>query len=670
MVLLALQSPLVYQQLECMFSSLKDVLLGRSRDPLSPESRTSIALVAFLAWVGLGADGLSSSCYGPQLGFLALGQFHHLALYLAILTSVTVFLIALSYNQVIQLFPNGGGGYKVANELLGPTAGVISGAALIIDYLLTIAISIASAVEAILSVLPAGFQQHKILCEVLLVMLVTYINLRGSKESIKFLLPIFLGFFITHLAIIFYGIFIHGSQLPNMIHQTIIETKQATHHLGIIVTIAILLRAYSHGSGTYTGLEAVSNNVNILAEPRVKTGKMTMLYMAISLSVIAGGIILLYLLWHVQPQPNQTLNAVTFSKILGPSHWGHIGVSILMLLETGLLIVGANTGFLGGPAVLANMSLDKWVPTRFSALSSRLVKQNGILFFGIFAIIVIYLTNGDVSFLVIIYSINVFITFSVSLLGLQVYWWKNRHKKPHWFRSFVLACSAYIVCVIILMITVFTKFFTDGWISLAITGLMISICFFFRKSYKKHNKLKKNLDKLLEVKLSEKAEYQPEIDPNKPTAVFLINRLGAAMHTIMWVERLFPNHFKNYVFLSYGLVDTGSFGSTNALKILQKHTNRTLKYLTHFANQRNIAASSKRGFGTQPIEDIVTMSEEINSEFNNTVYFSARYIYPKENIINRLMHSDFALMVQRRLQNIGVKMLIVPLELQNDTSSK
>ena len=123
-------------------SSWRDILLGGSRDPLSPESRKSVALIAFMAWIGLGADGLSSSCYGPSLGFQALGHFHHLALYLAALTAVTVFIIALSYNQVIQLFPNGGGGYKVANELLGPKAGVTSGAALIIDYLLTIAISV------------------------------------------------------------------------------------------------------------------------------------------------------------------------------------------------------------------------------------------------------------------------------------------------------------------------------------------------------------------------------------------------------------------------------------------------------------------------------------------------------------------------------------------------
>lgn len=331
-----------------MIAWLKQVILGKSRDPLSPESRRSIALVAFLAWVGLGADGLSSSCYGPALGYLSLGgHYHHLALYLAVLTAVTVFVIALSYNQVIQLFPNGGGGYKVANTLLGPAAGVVSGGALIIDYLLTIAISVATAVNAIFSILPPHLQHHRVITEIVVTVLLTYINLRGSKESIKVLLPIFLGFFISHILIIIYGIVAHESQFPSLIHQTVLETHRASRNLGVVLLLAVLLRAYSHGSGTYTGLEAVSNNVNMLAEPRVRTGRLTMLYMALSLSVVAGGIILLYLLWHVNPIPGQTLNASVFTLILGTSTWGHVGVMALMLFEMGLLVVGANTGFFG-----------------------------------------------------------------------------------------------------------------------------------------------------------------------------------------------------------------------------------------------------------------------------------------------------------------------------------
>jgi amino acid transporter len=645
------------------FKSWGDLFLGKSVNPLSPDSRKSVALIAFMAWIGLGADGLSSSCYGPALGFQALGHFQHLALYLAALTAITVFLIAISYNQVIELFPNGGGGYKVANTLLGPAAGITSGAALIIDYLLTIAISVASAVEAISSTLPETWHIHKMFVEICVVAVLIYINLRGSKESIKVLLPIFLGFFLTHVAIILYGIIAHGAQFPDMVHQTVRESKEAGEKFGVIALLAILLRAYSHGSGTYTGLEAVSNNVNMLAEPRVKTGKLTMIYMACSLSFVAGGIILLYLLWHVKQISGQTLNASVFAEILGPSTFGHIGLMILMLFEMGLLVVGANTGFLGGPAVLANMSLDNWVPSSFSALSTRLVKQNGILFFGVFAAIVLVMTQGNVSDMVILYSVNVFITFSVSLFGLVVYWWKKREEKGKWVRPFCLSFVATIVCVLILVITVCTNFFPSGILSLLLTALVVAIGYVCRRAYQRHNELKRNLDKSLEVKLGDREEVEIISDPSAPTAVFLVNRLGAAMHTILWVERLFPNHFKNYVFLSYGMVDTGTFGSTKALEILQTQTSRVLKYLTYFSTQRGIATVVREEFGTQPIEDIVIMAEKINKEFTNTVYFAARYIYPDENIFTRMMHSDFSLMVQRKLQNVGVKMLIVPLDL-------
>src|SRR6476659_9116589 len=136
-----------------LLSKISETLLGKRLDPFSGQTRKHIALIAFLAWVGLGADGLSSSCYGPEEAFLALGRHTHLGLYMAVATAVTVFVIAVAYNQVIELFPTGGGGYKVATNLLGPHAGLVSGSALIVDYILTIAISIASGADAMFSLL-------------------------------------------------------------------------------------------------------------------------------------------------------------------------------------------------------------------------------------------------------------------------------------------------------------------------------------------------------------------------------------------------------------------------------------------------------------------------------------------------------------------------------------
>src|SRR5579871_2567016 len=145
---------------------LKTLIVGKAKDALAPEARRHMVLAAFVAWVGLGADGLSSANYGPEEAFLALGANTHLALYLAIATALTVFLISLGYNEVIALFPSGGGGYKVATTLIGPYAGLVSGAALIVDYVLTIAISVASGTDALFSLLPLDFQTFKLESEV------------------------------------------------------------------------------------------------------------------------------------------------------------------------------------------------------------------------------------------------------------------------------------------------------------------------------------------------------------------------------------------------------------------------------------------------------------------------------------------------------------------------
>ena len=303
---------------------------------------------------------------------------------------------------MIELFPSGGGGYKVATRLLGAHAGLVSGAALIVDYVLTIAISVASGADALFSLLPASLQVIKLGSEIGLIILLIVLNLRGMKESIKMLLPIFIGFFITHALLIGYGIVRPGrrSARPGPGHADRDPFADAAD-LGWMFVASLFLRAYSLGGGTYTGIEAVSNNVNMLAEPRVHTGKLTMFYMALSLAFTAGGIIVLYLLWQAQHVEGQTLNAVAFQSIiatLGLPDWlSSSALALTLALEAGLLLVAANTGFLGGPAVMANMAADSWVPRQFRQLSSRLVTQNGIIVMGVSALLILIWSHGSMS---------------------------------------------------------------------------------------------------------------------------------------------------------------------------------------------------------------------------------------------------------------------------------
>src|SRR5215472_13054938 len=207
--------------------TLGRILVGPGRDVRDPQVFHHISLIAFLAWVGLGSDGLSSSCYGPEEAFLALGPHQYLAVFLAMLTALTVFIVSASYSQTIDQFPTGGGGYVVASKLLGPTPGLLSGSALVVDYVLTISISIASGADAIFSFLPTQWLPAKFWVCMLVVVLLVAMNLRGVKESVLTLLPIFLAFVVMHMWLITYAMVDRAPELPKVVHEAISQVHQA-----------------------------------------------------------------------------------------------------------------------------------------------------------------------------------------------------------------------------------------------------------------------------------------------------------------------------------------------------------------------------------------------------------------------------------------------------------
>jgi len=646
---------------------LRERLLGKSLDPLNPSTRHSIVLVSFLAWIGLGADGLSSSCYGPEEAFLALGTHTHLGLYLALATAFTVFIIALSYNQVIDLFPAGGGGYKVATHLLGSHAGLVSGAALIVDYVLTIAISIASGVDALFSLFPAELQNFKLGSEIGLLVLLIVLNLRGMKESIKILLPIFLGFFITHALLISYGIISHADGLPALIPNTLKETASLAQETSWMFVAALFLRAYSLGGGTYTGIEAVSNNVNMLAEPRIRTGKLTMLYMALSLAFTAGGIIVLYLLWETKHVDGQTLNAVTFQSIIGtlgmPTWASGSTLALVLALEAGLLLVAANTGFLGGPAVMANMAADSWVPRQFLHLSSRLVTQNGIIVMGVAALLILIWSKGGVSLLVVLYSINVFLTFSLSLLGLSVHWWRERRSVRTWKSKLALSMLGLSVTGSILLVTLVEKFGDGGWMTILITGLVIGFCLLIRKHYDETREKLREVEKLFSQSIKFDPSVPQKLDPALPTAIFLVDEhRGVGIHTIMWVLRLFPDHFKNFIFLNAGEVDTQSFDSNASLRTMQYKIENALCYYAGFLRSQGLNANWRTAYGTDPMMILDNLVQEVIAEYPNSVCFASKLIFVNDNMFIRWLHNQTALTMQRRLHLRGQQMVILPMK--------
>lgn len=629
--------------------------------------RRHILLIAFFAWVGLGADGLSSANYGPELGFLALGQHSSLAIFLAALTGVTVFVIALSYNQVIELFPTGGGGYKVATKLIGRYAGLVSGSALVIDYVLTIAISVASGVDAMFSLLPLGWQSYKPVTGLLVIVAMMTMNLRDVKESIAVLMPIFLGFLFIHIALIIYGIAVHFARLPALAPTAIADATALAAQIGWPSVLSLVLLAYSLGGGTYTGIEAVSNNIDRLAEPRVHTGKVTMFYMALSLAFTASGIILLYLIWDVGDTPGQTLNAVVFGAMV--KDWALFGwqlgpvlLTIILASEAGLLIVAANTGFLGGPAVLSNMAADEWMPHQFTYLSTRLVTKYGILLMGAAAMVLLWVTGGDIRLLVILYSINVFITFSLSLLGLSIHWLRERD--DGWLSKLALSATGFLVCAAILCVTLYEKFAEGGFLTIFITGLLVTLCIQIKRHYDDTHRQIDAVDRLLVVKPSAPIATPPELDPDAPTAAFMVTRsLGTGMHSILWVARLFPGQFKNMVFITAGEVDSQSLGGDKLAEKLEAQADATLSYYVNYCHGRGIAARAYKSMGTDVLAQITDICEKVVADYPRTVFFASKLIFVHDNWWRRLLHNQTAVALQQRLHLRGYQMVILPMKL-------
>ncbi len=639
-----------------------------SLEPGKAETRRQVVLAAFLAWVGLGADGLSSSCYGPEQAFLALGSHTHLGLYLALATALTVFILAIAYNQVIALFPAGGGGYRVATRLVGSRAGLIAGAALLVDYVLTITISVASGMDALFSLFPTAMLAFKLPIEMGIVILLMALNLWGIRKIFGILLPILLGFFISHLWLIGYGIHAHSERLPALLPDTLSETATLSQEWGWLFVVSLFLRAYSLGGGTYTGLEAVSNNTNMLAEPRVATGKLTMFYMAVSLSLTAGGIILLYLLWSVQPVPGQTLNAVTFKAIFdslapGNAYLSQSGLILVLVLEAGLLLIAANIGFLSGPAVLSNMAVDYWVPRQFRQLSSRLTKQNGIFVMGIAALAILLWSEGKVALLVVLYSINVFLTFSLSLLGLSLYWRRIRDEASHWRRRLALALFGLVIATAILLITLIEKFTEGGWITVAITGVVIGFCWLIRNHYDKVNARLIQADKLFAAKLTWNEDVPPPpLDPTQPTAIFIVGKSrGLGMHSLQWIRKSFPEHFKNFIFLAVGEVDAKSYDGPGALRTLKYKIEDSLYYYTSYCHHQGLAAESRMAFGTDPVEEFTQLALQATEDFPNSVCFIGQLVFQEDNFLTRWLHNQTPLTVQRQLHLMKKQVLILPM---------
>ena len=655
--------------------SLKTFLFGKSRSLSDQTLFHKISLVALLAWVGLGADGLSSSCYGPEETFKALLGSPHLALFVALASVVTIIAICASYSQIIALFPAGGGGYLVASKLLAPWVGVVSGSALLIDYVLTITTSVASGSDALFSLpgLPPDWLPWKLTFSLAVVMGLTLVNMRGVKESVMLWVIPFFIFVATHGFVIIYALVTHASGLGGIATATVHEVHSVSASVGVFGLLALLLKAYSMGAGTYTGIEAVSNGLPILREPRVKTGQRTMIYMGASLALTVTGLLLAYLLYAVQPVEGQTLNSVLVKTMTAPwSHWnGTLFVWVTLASEGALLLIAAQTGFLDGPRVLANMALDRWMPTRFANLSDRLVTQNGLVLMGVAAFMMMAFTRGTVDLLVVLYSINVFITFSLSQLGMVIHWWQVRATDPTALRKLAINGVGFSLTFCILLALTAEKFFEGGWVTIVITSLLVAVAFATKRHYTGVSGQLRRLDAIVEAAEQgaspDPVAEVPEIKLRARTAVVLVNGYnGLGLHTLFNVPRMFGDTFRNYVFIQVGTVDAGNFKGASDIEMLRAHTAAQAERYAQWARRQGYGSATYTAIGHDVIGEVLRLALEAADRFPHHVFFAGQLLFTRETRLTRWLHNHTVSTLQRRFFLSNLPFVILPIRVGDE----
>jgi hypothetical protein len=430
----------------------------------------------------------------------------------------------------------------------------------------------------------------------------------------------------------------------------------------------IVLKAFSLGAGTFTGIEAVSNGLPVLRDPKVLTGKKTMMYMATSLAVTVVGLIIGYLLFDVQKIGDKTLNASLFEQLTHAwaSPWGYIFVMVALISETMLLFVAAQAGYLDGPRVLASMAVDRWAPSRFSNFSDRLVTQNGIVLMGVSSLIILAGTKGSVAALVILYSINVFITFCLSQWGMVVHWWQVRKEEKTWIKKIIVNGSGLLLTGFILVSMIVLKFHEGGWVTLAMTAALAWGAWGIRKHYRD------TLNKLRQLSLLTEA-FQKDIPKgdgpiNKPspdgkTVLILVSGYnGLGLHTLFNAVRIFKRDVKNFVFIQIGVIDAETFKGKEEMEKLKTSVENDLRKYEQLMRSHGYYAKGYYALGTDVVLEIENLTKQIVSEYNDCIVFGGQLVFSKESLLNRLLHNYTVFAVQKRLYYQGVPVMILPVQ--------
>ena len=432
-----------------MFSKLKNIFIGR---PLksSDEGAEGNLLTTRQALAMLSSDALSSIAYGPEQVVLVLVSVSAGAIWWSLPIGIVVLILlaslTISYRQVIHAYPQGGGAYMVTTENLSPKAGLVSGGSLLVDYMLTVAVSVSSGADAITSAIPA-LHPYNLHISIILVLVLMLMNLRGLRESaVSLMIPVYLFIAST--------VFLIGFGLLQLLLGNL--SYHATAPIGKSisgVSLVLLLRAFTSGSASLTGVEAISNSVPFFKTPKAENAAKTLAIMAAILGFMFAGITFLNYWIGIVPVKGVATLAQMAQAILGNSPVGRLLFYIFQLSTALILAVAANTGFSAFPMLSYNMAKNKYMPHMYMEKGARLGYSNGILTLAIGAILLLLIFNGNTERLIPLYTIGVFVPFALSQTGMVVHWHKQygKHFLKYSVANILGAAICYTIVAILLL---------------------------------------------------------------------------------------------------------------------------------------------------------------------------------------------------------------------------
>jgi amino acid transporter len=469
-----------------MFKKFKRILIGR---PMKSTEAQEQKLNNTKALAILSSDALSSIAYGPEQILIVLASVSIIAFWysLPIAVGVLILLTALilSYRQIIYAYPNGGGAYMVAKENLGTKFGLFAGGSLLIDYVLTVAVSVSAGTDAIASTFPE-MHSFKVWIAVGLVAFITLVNLRGLTESASILAYPVYAFVIALVILILTGLYqVLTNQATPHVHSEI-----GTPVMGI--SLFLILKAFSSGCSALTGVEAISNAVPNFKNPPARNAALTLTIMGIILGLLFSGIVFLSYWYGIAPTEKETVLSQLGSSIFDRNIFYYLVQATTALI----LILAANTAYAAFPLLAFNLAKDKYMPHAFKVRGDRLGYSNGIITLALASIFLIIIFKGDTESLIPLYAVGVFIPFSLSQTGMIVKWVKTKPKG--WITKLAINLIGALICYLILIIFFVTKF-GQVWMSLVFIPLAVYI---FHKIHQHYTAVGNQLKTEISEKLS------------------------------------------------------------------------------------------------------------------------------------------------------------------------